>query len=55
MLRIAALGCGGIGRMHAANIAAHRRASLAGMKLVVAEAAVRSVAEARTAIVREIG
>ncbi len=29
MLRIAVLGCGRIGRMHAANIAAHPRASLA--------------------------
>ena len=31
MLRIAVLGCGRIGRMHAANIAAHPRASLAGV------------------------
>lgn len=31
MLRIAVLGCGRIGRMHAANIAAHRRAELAGV------------------------
>ena len=29
MLRIAVLGCGRIGRMHAANIAAHPRATLA--------------------------
>ena len=29
MLRIAVLGCGRIGRMHAANIAAHPRAQLA--------------------------
>ena len=28
MLRIAVLGCGRIGRMHAANIAAHPRAKL---------------------------
>jgi Oxidoreductase family, NAD-binding Rossmann fold len=31
MLRIAVLGCGRIGRMHAANIAAHPRAALAGV------------------------
>ena len=31
MLRIAVLGCGRIGRMHADNIAAHERAALAGV------------------------
>lgn len=31
MLRLAVLGCGRIGRMHAANIAAHPRAALAGV------------------------
>ena len=31
MLRIAVLGCGRIGRMHAANIAAHPRARLAAV------------------------
>ena len=31
MLRIAVLGCGRIGRMHADNIAAHHRAVLAGV------------------------
>lgn len=31
MVRIAVLGCGRIGRMHAANIAAHPRAQLAGV------------------------
>lgn len=31
MIRIAVLGCGRIGRMHAANIAAHPRAGLAGV------------------------
>ena len=31
MLRIAVLGCGRIGRMHAANVAAHPRATLAGV------------------------
>lgn len=31
MVRIAVLGCGRIGRMHAANIAAHPRAELAGV------------------------
>ncbi len=31
MVRIAVLGCGRIGRMHAANIAAHPRAALAGV------------------------
>ncbi len=36
MLRIALLGCGRIGVMHAANIASHKRAELA-------EAALRSV------------
>src|SRR5882762_11689220 len=31
MLKIAVLGCGRIGRMHAENIAAHPRATLAGV------------------------
>ncbi len=31
MLRLAVLGCGRIGRMHAANIAAHPKAALAGV------------------------
>src|SRR3954471_23833628 len=31
MLRIAVLGCGRIGRMHAANVAAHPRAKLASV------------------------
>lgn len=31
MVRIAVLGCGRIGRMHAANVAAHPRAALAGV------------------------
>ena len=31
MVRIAVLGCGRIGRMHAANIAAHPRAELGGV------------------------
>ena len=39
MLRIAVLGCGRIGRMHAANIAAHPRAALAGVYDVHAPAA----------------
>lgn len=39
MLRIAVLGCGRIGRMHAANIAAHPRAALAGVFDVHREAA----------------
>jgi myo-inositol 2-dehydrogenase/D-chiro-inositol 1-dehydrogenase len=38
MLRIAVLGCGRIGRMHAENIAAHPRATLAGVYDVVASA-----------------
>ena len=39
MPRIAVLGCGRIGRMHAENIAAHPRAELAGVFDVVASAA----------------
>ena len=39
MIGIAVLGCGRIGRMHAANIAAHPRARLATVFDVVAEAA----------------
>ena len=39
MQRIAVLGCGRIGRMHADNIAAHPRAALAGVFDVVASAA----------------
>jgi myo-inositol 2-dehydrogenase/D-chiro-inositol 1-dehydrogenase len=38
MVRIAVLGCGRIGRMHADNIAAHGKASLAGVFDVVASA-----------------
>ena len=38
MVRIAVLGCGRIGRMHADNIAAHDRASLAGVFDVVTNA-----------------
>ena len=38
MLRIAVLGCGRIGRMHAENIHAHPRASLAGVFDVVSAA-----------------
>ncbi len=45
MLRMAVLGCGRIGRMHAANIAAHPRAALAGVFDIDAEAAA-AVAEA---------
>ncbi|WP_172330114.1 inositol 2-dehydrogenase [Mangrovicoccus sp. HB161399] len=44
MLRIAVLGVGRIGRMHAANIAAHPRASLAGV-FDVNEAAATEIAE----------
>ena len=43
MVRIAVLGCGRIGRMHAENIAAHPRAELAGVFDVV-DAAASSVA-----------
>ena len=39
MLRIALLGCGRIGVMHAANIASHKRAELAGVFDIRAEAA----------------
>lgn len=39
MVRIAVLGCGRIGRMHAANVAAHPRAALAGVYDVDAGAA----------------
>ncbi|MEY2991758.1 MAG: inositol 2-dehydrogenase [Pseudomonadota bacterium] len=44
MLKIAVLGCGRIGRMHAENIYAHPRAELAGVFDVV-DAAARDVAE----------
>lgn len=44
MLRIAVLGCGRIGRMHAENIHAHPRASLAGVFDVVEQSA-REVSE----------
>lgn len=39
MIRIAVLGCGRIGVMHAANIAAHPRATLAGVYDIHAPAA----------------
>ncbi|WP_343081635.1 inositol 2-dehydrogenase [Ostreiculturibacter nitratireducens] len=39
MLKIAVLGCGRIGVMHAANVAAHPRASLAGVYDIIAAAA----------------
>jgi myo-inositol 2-dehydrogenase/D-chiro-inositol 1-dehydrogenase len=45
MVRIAVLGCGRIGRMHAANVAAHPRAELAGVYDVLAPAA-QAVADA---------
>jgi len=45
MVRIAVLGCGRIGRMHAANIAAHARCTLAGVFDVHAPAA-QAVADA---------
>ncbi len=41
MLRIAVLGCGRIGQMHASNVAAHPRAQLAGVFDVVSEAAAK--------------
>lgn len=44
MLRIAVLGCGRIGVMHAANIAAHPRARLAGVQDIVAAAAEKTAA-----------
>ena len=44
MLRIALLGCGRIGVMHAANIASHRRAELAGVFDIRAEAAAQVAA-----------
>ncbi len=54
MLRIAVLGCGRIGRMHAANIAAHPRTTLAG-EFDPYEPAFRSVSQGRTIRVSEIG
>jgi myo-inositol 2-dehydrogenase / D-chiro-inositol 1-dehydrogenase len=45
LVRIAVLGCGRIGRMHAANIKSHPRAALAGVYDVVENAA-KDVAEA---------
>jgi len=44
MIRIAVLGCGRIGVMHAANIAAHPRARLAGVQDIVAAAAEKTAA-----------
>ena len=44
MLKIAVLGCGRIGRMHAENINSHQRATLVGVYDVVKEAS-RSVAQ----------
>lgn len=44
MVRIAVLGCGRIGRMHADNIAAHGKASLAGVYDVAADAS-REIAD----------
>jgi predicted dehydrogenase len=63
MVRIAVLGCARIGRMHAANIAAHPRARLAGVydvddgrrALLLAETAYKSLAERRFVRVDEIG
>jgi myo-inositol 2-dehydrogenase / D-chiro-inositol 1-dehydrogenase len=54
MLRIALLGCGRIGVMHATNIASHRRAELAGVFDIRADAAMRSVKDGRTVKVSEI-
>lgn len=39
MLRVAVLGCGRIGRMHAANVARHPRTSLAMVYDIDAKAA----------------
>jgi predicted dehydrogenase len=47
MLRIALLGCGRIGVMHAANIASHKRHGLA-------RTALRSVGDGRSIRVSEI-
>jgi myo-inositol 2-dehydrogenase/D-chiro-inositol 1-dehydrogenase len=44
MVRFAVLGCGRIGRMHAANLAAHPRAQLVGCYDVVAKAAEETAA-----------
>ena len=44
MIRIAVLGCGRIGVMHAANIAAHPRARLAGVQDINAAAAEKTAA-----------
>jgi myo-inositol 2-dehydrogenase/D-chiro-inositol 1-dehydrogenase len=44
MIRIAVLGCGRIGVMHAANIAAHPRARLAGVQDINASAAEKTAA-----------
>src|SRR5579863_9827413 len=44
MIRIAVLGCGRIGVMHAANIAAHPRARLAGVQDIIAAAAEKTAA-----------
>ncbi|WP_454819297.1 inositol 2-dehydrogenase [Labrys neptuniae] len=50
VLRIAVLGCGRIGRMHAANIAAHPRARLAGVFDVSREAAMEVGAREATTV-----
>ena len=44
MIRIAVLGCGRIGVMHAANIAAHPRARLAGVQDINVAAAEKTAA-----------
>jgi myo-inositol 2-dehydrogenase/D-chiro-inositol 1-dehydrogenase len=69
MIGIAVLGCGRIGAMHAANIAAHPRARLAAVQdingamvgfddgrraLALAEAALKSIAEGRAVKVSEV-
>lgn len=54
MVRIAVLGRGRIGRMHAANIAAHPRAERAGL-FDVHRPALRSAMEGRVVRVSGIG
>jgi len=55
MLKIAVLGCDRIGRMHAANIAAHPRASLVAVYDIHRPSAEAVAAEHGVSKVAEIG
>jgi myo-inositol 2-dehydrogenase/D-chiro-inositol 1-dehydrogenase len=55
MVRIAVLGCGRIGRMHAANVAAHPKAALAGVYDIDVSAAAEVAARHNVAAATSVG